>query len=170
MQLLEQSDQQALRPRMFASFSGRRRTSVCVLGATCVRGPLLFSPVLDIGISVPCRKPSTKESELKKTEGLERGRGGSLQSTSPPFELWGEGRVSRPYICFTMSLGKRSVQPSSRRSSAPSRKSPTKLQSVVQVVPRPILPKPQHRLWHCSPLDDLSKPGSVHDRRPDKRL
>uniref|UniRef100_K1QWE8 Uncharacterized protein n=1 Tax=Magallana gigas TaxID=29159 RepID=K1QWE8_MAGGI len=69
-----------------------------------------------------------------------------------------------------MSLGKRSVQPSLRRSSAPSRKSPTKLQLVVQVVPRPILPKPQHRLWHCSPLDDLSKPGSVQDRRPDKRL
>lgn len=59
-------------PGCSPSFSGRRRTSVCVLGATCVRGPLLFSPVLDIGISVPCRKPSTKESELKKTEGLER--------------------------------------------------------------------------------------------------
>lgn len=59
-------------PGCSPSFSGRRRTSVCVLGATCVRGPLLFSPVLVIGISVPCRKPSTKESELKKTEGLER--------------------------------------------------------------------------------------------------
>uniref|UniRef100_K1RGM8 Uncharacterized protein n=1 Tax=Magallana gigas TaxID=29159 RepID=K1RGM8_MAGGI len=62
-------------PGCSPSVSGRRRTSVCVLGATCatcVHGPLLFSPVLDIGISVPCGKPSTKESELKKTEGLER--------------------------------------------------------------------------------------------------
>lgn len=38
--------------------------------------------------------------------------------------------------------------PRPQRSSAPLRRSPRKLQSVVRVVPRPIRPKPQQRPWH----------------------
>lgn len=172
LQLLEQSDQQALRPRMFAQcLWPSPYLRVCSRCHLCPwSSPLLSRP--RHWYLRPLREAINQGVGVKEDWGTwERVREAD-HCRAPVHHLssGGRGGVSRPYLCFTMSLGKRSVQPSLRRSSAPSRKSPTKLQSVVQVVPRPILPKPQHRLWHCSPLDDLSKPGSVHDRRPDKRL
>lgn len=74
------------------------------------------------------RKPSTKELELKETESMKR----ESQSTSLLSQLWGEGRVNRLCRWFTMAMRKEKRATRFRKSSAPSRKSPRKLQSVVQ--------------------------------------
>uniref|UniRef100_K1RH43 Uncharacterized protein n=1 Tax=Magallana gigas TaxID=29159 RepID=K1RH43_MAGGI len=58
--------------------------------------------------------------------------------------------------------------PRPQRSSAPLRRSPRKLQSVVRVVTRPILPKPQQRPWHRSLFDDLFQPDRPF-RKSNKR-
>uniref|UniRef100_A0A8W8NGN6 Uncharacterized protein n=1 Tax=Magallana gigas TaxID=29159 RepID=A0A8W8NGN6_MAGGI len=58
--------------------------------------------------------------------------------------------------------------PRPQKSSAPLRRSPRKLQSVVRVVTRTNRPKPQQRPWHRSPLDDLFQPDRPF-RRSNKR-
>lgn len=157
-----------------------RITTVCVFIATCDLLHL-FSPVLDVGLFVPynpilgshppksmldtsfrkllieehqqlfeeffVREPSTKELELKKTAPGENVGETEAHHYRTPVQYC-SSKERRGWIACVVPWwpwGRWSIKP-------PSKKTHRKLQSVMRVVPVPILPKPQQHSSHRSPL------------------
>lgn len=93
------------------------------------------------------REPSTKELELKKTEPRERVGKTEAHHYRTLLQYF-SSKERRGWIACVVPWwpwGRWNIQP-------PSKKSHRKLQSVIRVVPGPILPKPQQHSSHRSPL------------------
>lgn len=114
------------------------------------------------------REPSSTEVEQsRKTESLEREverQRRVIEEHQATISALRRGRDEAPRSFHDGPGEGEPYNPRPQRSSAPLRRSPRKLQSVVRVVPRPIRPKPQQRPWHRSPLDDLFQPDHPFHR------